>query len=84
MTLTELAVDLGISTQALGFRFYKLAAHLPITAEQEEALRSSPGPGRKVQFTDDERRERARLARQERRAAEKETKAKIALDNFSD
>ena len=76
MTLIELALELGISTQALGFRFWKLAAHLPITAEQEEALRSSPGPGRRVQFTDDERREKARLARQERRAKEKKQSLK--------
>ena len=84
MTLTELAAHLGISVQALGFRFFKLAAHLPLTPEQEEALRSSPRAGRKVQYTDDERREKARVARREQRAKEKETKAKIALDNFSD
>ena len=84
MTPTELASVLGVTVQALGVRFFKLAAHLPLTPEQEEALRSSPGPGRRVQYAEDEKREKARLSRQERRAAEKETKAKIALDNFSD
>ena len=76
MTLTELAATLGVTVQALSFRFFKLAAHLPLTPEQEEALRSSPRAGRRVQFTDDERRAKARAARRERRAKEKKQSLK--------